>query len=69
MPEKEYKVLRCSSQAELKILLEEYSNNGWRPIGHTEIFEKEIIQPVYTLVNDDDTEEITLEITRNDLYE
>ncbi len=63
MSERDFKVLRCSSMSELNLLLEEYSIAGCKPIGDTEVFDCELVQPIKITFYLDDTEEITQEVT------
>jgi len=63
MNETFFKVLRCSSLEELYLQLEEAALNGWKPVGNTEIFEGEYVQPINIKVALDDTEEITERIS------
>ena len=67
MLERDYKVLRCSSLAELNLLLKEYSNAGWKPIGGTEVFNGEYVQPININFDLDNTEEITQEVTQKNV--
>ena len=67
MSEKDFKVLRCSSMSELNLLLQEYSIAGWKPIGDTEVFDCEFVQPIKITFEQDDTEEITQEVTQGNI--
>lgn len=67
MQERDYKVLRCSSLSELNLLLNEYIIVGWKPIGDTEVFNGEFVQPIQINFNLDITEEITQEITQKNI--
>ena len=49
--------------SELNLLLQEYSIAGWKPIGDTEVFDCELVQPIKITFYLDDTEEITQEVT------
>ncbi len=59
MSDSEFKVLRCRSILGLQLLLEEYAHRGWHPIGYTENFDDEYVQPIKIIYDDDITEQIT----------
>ena len=67
MSERDFKVLRCSSMLELNLLLQEYKIDGWKPIGGTEVFEGEFVQPIKITFDLDDTEEITQEVIQENI--
>lgn len=67
MLEIDYSVLRCHSIKELNSLLEKHSIRGWKPVGYTDYFNGEFVQAIEIAFDLDDTQEITLEVTQQNI--